>query len=86
MSKKKAEIPDTDLGAAILNLAVDLKVSEVRRMIAVIDRLNIPALAPALEAFQARIAEMESLRKPVETPRLDHGEYGRRERLLDLRK
>lgn len=87
--KEKPSVPEPNIGSAIINLAVDLKVSEVRRMIEVLDHLNIPELKPALETFQARIREMEGLRVPQDQFvdwQKDWEEYERRERLLNLKK
>lgn len=87
--KQEGRSAESKIAAAIVNLAVDMKVPEIRRAIAALDRLNNPAGKPVLEVLQSRLREVESLRFPDHEPfdhMKDRDEYERRERLLDLKK
>lgn len=88
--KKDPEVKklESNIAAAQINLAVTLKVPELRRAIAVLDALNSPAAKPVLEALQSRIRELEALRIADGLAydwEKDREDYERRERLLDLR-
>jgi hypothetical protein len=89
--KKDPELKQLEANvlAAQMNLAVTLKVPELKRAIAVIEGLKVRAAKPAIEALPSRIRELEGLRiadglaYDWET---DPAEHERRQRLLDLRK
>jgi hypothetical protein len=88
MKVQKPQQAASNVWAAQINLAIAMKIPELRRIVETIDRLNNPAAKPVLDAVHSRIGELESHRFPdgaVYDPEKDREEYERRERLSGLR-